>query len=305
MPVVRRSVVLVLLVALLFACGQAADEEAAPSTTAAAGAGADAPPDPGRVVALGEEYLLADLLALGITPVASTATTGDEFHGLDEFDTSGIEPAPSYEPNIELLASFEPDLIVLGDFVLDHVDREVLEGIAPLVVTSTDAPTRLAQVGEAFGLEEEAAALQAELDATIEEARTTLEPATDQAVSVATIYPGPTPAVWVDGPTDVPQTLLDLGFTLTPARDQVSEVATGRSYLSLEQLGLLDGDVLITLQSDSVQGESASLAAIEANPLWQDLPAVAAGEVVEMDRLGYPGTAGRIRLVEDLVEALG
>lgn len=298
-----RALPALALLPLLFACGKA--EEPEPQAAGASTTAAPAAVDAGRVVALGEEYLLADLLALGVTPIASTATVGTEFHGLDEFDTSGIEPLPSDDPNIERLAGFEPDLIVLADFVLDYVDRDLLEPIAPLVVVGEDERQRLADLGEAFEVPEAAAELQAELDDALAAGAEELAPATEQTVTVATIYPGPTPAVWVDGPTDVPETLLDLGFTLTPEASQVSDVRYGRSYLSLEQLGLLDGDVMITLQSDAVDGESASLAEIESDPLWQRLPAVEAGEVIELDRLGYPGTPGRINLVEDLVELLG
>ena len=47
------------------------------------------------------------------------------------------------------------------------------------------------------------------------------------------------------------------------------------------------------------------LAEMEEDPLWQQLPAVESGNVHTVDRLGYPGIAGRIRLVGDLVEILG
>jgi hypothetical protein len=59
----------------------------------------------GRVVSLAEEYVLADLLALGIEPVAS-----------------------------EYLASLRPDTIVTLQFFVDQVGPEVLEGIADVVV---------------------------------------------------------------------------------------------------------------------------------------------------------------------------
>lgn len=55
-----------------------------------------------RVVVVGEEDLLADVLALGIEPVAATATVAEVgFQGLDEFDTSGIEVLPQTELSID------------------------------------------------------------------------------------------------------------------------------------------------------------------------------------------------------------
>ena len=115
---------LALSVIALAACGT--DEAAAPPTTQVAGATtapatvADTPstggderdeldaeaPDLGRVVSVAEEFVLADLLALGIEPVASTATVDTVgFQGLDEFDTSAIEVLPQTTLNLEYLAA--------------------------------------------------------------------------------------------------------------------------------------------------------------------------------------------------------
>jgi iron complex transport system substrate-binding protein len=128
-------------------------------------------------------------------------------------------------------------------------------------------------------------------------------------VSVLTVYPGPTVAAWVDGPVDVPATLLALGYTLRPDAEDTAGAdggaTDGRAYLSEEQLGLFAAPTIIAMQSDLVEGEDAALAAIEGTPLWSGLPAVQDGRVIVVDRLGYPGIAGRIRLVADLVEQLG
>jgi hypothetical protein len=41
---------------------------------------------------------------------------------------------------------------------------------------------------------------------------------------------------------------------------------------------------------------------VAALPLWQQLPAVEAGDVTTLDRLGHPGFAGLIRLDDDLAQ---
>ena len=90
------------------------------------------------LVALGEEFLLADLLALGIEPVASTATTADAgFQGLDDYDTRAIQPLASTEPNFERLASLRPDTIVAAEFVIDVLGREQFDVLGDLVVVPT------------------------------------------------------------------------------------------------------------------------------------------------------------------------
>jgi hypothetical protein len=62
---------------------------------------------------------------------------------------------------------------------------------------------------------------------------------------------------------------------------------------------------VIVLTAEAVEGESAAIEEITSDPLWTELPGPAAGEVHEIDRLGYPGVEGRIRLVDDLIATLG
>jgi iron complex transport system substrate-binding protein len=58
------------------------------------------------------------------------------------------------------------------------------------------------------------------------------------------------------------------------------------------------------MQSEAVEGEPAAYAALTDDPLWQTLPAVEAGTVIELDRLAYPGVAGQIRLLDELAVSL-
>jgi iron complex transport system substrate-binding protein len=263
----------------------------------------------GRVLALGEEPVLADLLALGIRPIASTANVVVDggFVGLDGADVEGIEPLLSTEPNIEHLASLQPEVVVASEFVVDYLGRDVLEGLGALVVVPDDPEARMLALGDAFDRRAEAEGLVAALDDAIASGRASLGslPEASRTVSVATVYPGPSVAAWVAGPIDIPDTLVALGFTLHPAAGDVTGAEGGRVYLSREQVGLLDADTLVAMQSDHVEGEAAAIAAMADDPLWADLPAVAADRVITVDRLGYPGITGRMRLVDDLVALLG
>ncbi len=298
---------------LLVACGADGGDRAASSEDEgpdAAGTGDGGPAtaaDTPTVLALGEEYLLADLLTLGIRPIASTANVvlDEGFAGLGEFDTEGIEALPSNEPNLERLAGYRADVVVSNTFVADYLGREVLEGLGgELVVVPDDHAERILALGDTFDRRSEADAALADLDEAIAAGAATLN-AGGRAVSVATVYPGSTVAAWVDGPIDVPATLLAMGFTLRPGATDVEGEEGGRLYLSNEQLDVLDADTLVALQSDLVAGEPEALEAIADDPLWSGLPAVASGNVVTVDRLGYPGIAGRRRLVDDLVARLG
>jgi iron complex transport system substrate-binding protein len=308
----REFLAMVGAAGLLVACGADGGDRAASSEEEgpdAAGTGdgdrattAETP----TVLALGEEYLLADLLTLGIRPIASTANVvlDEGFAGLGEFDTEGIEALPSNEPNLERLAGYRADVVVANTFVADYLGREVLEGLGgELVVVPDDHAERILALGNTFDRRSEAEAALADLDEAIAAGAATLN-AGGRAVSVATVYPGSTVAAWVDGPIDVPATLLAMGFTLRPGATDVEGEEGGRLYLSNEQLDVLDADTLVALQSDLVAGEPEALEAMADDPLWSGLPAVASGKVVTIDRLGYPGIAGRRRLVDDLVARL-
>ncbi len=307
--IVKVTSGLVVLAGFVFgACGGDDGDTGDAATPGSTAPGGD---DPGRVVALGEEFLLADLLALGIQPVASTATVLDAgFQGVDEFDTEGIEVLSGTEANLEQLAALRPDVIVATDFVVDYVGRDTLEGISEVVtVPADDDPaTRLQALGEEFGREAEADALLGDLDAAVSDA-TDAVAATGEpcVVSVATAYPSQI-ALWVDGPVNIPQALLDMGCELDPGPDAVEGIpggaTEGRAFVSLEQIGLLDAPVIVVMQSEAVEGEPAAYAALTDDPLWQTLPAVEGGAVIELDRLAYPGVAGQIRLLDELAVSL-
>jgi iron complex transport system substrate-binding protein len=259
-------------------------------------------------VALGEEFLLADLLALGVTPVASTATVPTAgFQGLDQFDTSGIDALPATELNLERIAAYQPDVIVTTRFVATEVGEPLLAELAELVVLDDDATAadQLLALAERFDATDAAAQLLADLDTARDElAAQVAARAAPCVVSLATVYPGPSPAAWTTGATDMPAAILDAGCALRPGSDAGEPDRNGRLFLSLEQFGLLDAPVLVLLQSETVDGEADALAELTDDPLWASIPAVAGGQVVTLDRLGYPGVAGQIVLHEELVDVV-
>jgi iron complex transport system substrate-binding protein len=266
---------------------------------------ADAP-DLGRVVVLAEEFMFADVLALGVEPIASSASVPEVgFQGMDDVDTAGVEVLPMTTLNLEHLATLQPDTIITLQFWLDQIGAASLEGMADVVAIpdGLSIPERLTALGDALGRPEHAAAVVAELEAAVVDAAAQVGDGC--VVSLAAIYPGPSVAAFVAGPWDLPTGILDVGCTLDPDATVAEPDGNGRVWLSAEQYGILDADVLVLLQSDTVEGEPDAVAALEQDPLWTTLPAVAAGEVLVFDRLGYPGARGQMRFVADLADALG
>ncbi len=310
----RILISLTLLGLLLAACGSAVEakplvvlsETATTRTIEHTFGTTEIPAAPQRVIALGEEGLLADLLDAGITPVASIVNLPDYLPPLiGAHEVAGVELySSSTNVSIERLAALEPDLIIGTAFFVDRIGYQRLSQMAPTIaVGGSNEVENYAQTLTAFGLEDKAAADLAAFDAALADARGKL-PA-GASVSVAAIYPGESVAVFTDHPRTVPWLLRQLGVTLHPDGSEDGLGARdGRAFISLERLDLLSGDHLILLQSESVEGEAESVAEISANPLWQQIPAVQAGKVTVLDRLGYPGFRGVNALLEDLVETL-
>lgn len=290
-------------VVVLAACSGDGAAEDGDGTTPTTGRDGEAEAPPPRVLLLGEEYLLADALALGITPVASTASVADAgFIGIDH-DTTGIEVLENADTDLENLVALETDVVVAAQYVVDALGREALEpyGEVTVVPDGLTVEEVVALLADTFDRQAEADELLGRLAAAKARAAEEIPP---QEVSVAAIYPGPAVAVWVDGPWAVPQTLLDAGCTLVPGADQPHD-EDGRVHLSLENLDLVAGPTVLLMVSEVVEGEPAAIEQIQDDPLWSELPGPAAGRVHQIDRLGYPGVEGHIRLIDDLIEILG
>jgi len=266
----------------------------------------EAPFDPGVVVAVSEEGVLADLLALGVPVAASSATVVNEgFQGMDTHDTSGIEIFDYLTLSLEDLATYRADYIVTWEFIVGLVGEEQLSGLGAELVILPDGsigPDRLRLLGEVFDREPAADVLLDELDAAYDAALDAV-PA-ECEVSVVAVYAGANVAAFARPIWEIPRALDRLGCALVPGAE-IDTDGNGRAWLSLEQLDLLAAPKLLMMQTDTVEGERDSIDEVTGNPIWQQLPAVESGGVVELDRLGYPGVTGEIRLLDDLVAALG
>jgi ABC-type Fe3+-hydroxamate transport system substrate-binding protein len=96
-----------------------------------------------------------------------------------------------------------------------------------------------------------------------------------------------------------------MGFKLAPDATSLPPTSSNsRAYISLERVSVLTGTDIVLCQSTAIEGEAASLSEITSSETWKFIPAVASGRVHTIDRLGYPGTPGRIALVTQLLKTL-
>ncbi|MEM7091706.1 MAG: ABC transporter substrate-binding protein [Actinomycetota bacterium] len=203
-------------------------------------------------------------------------------------------------PNIETLAASAPDLIIHRP-ILDG-DLELLGEVAPVlpVVPTLDWQQDAQLLANALGRGEELADLVADYDARAEALSARIDDELgDPSIAVLRIRPD---SMRVHTNLHFSGELLDAvglrvpdAFTAQPATDRLDSTLLVR--LSLEQIGMLaDADYIWILPvGTAVQSQEdvdAAVAEVQANALWQTLPAVQAGRV---DVLGSYWFVGSLR----------
>lgn len=259
----------------------------------------EVPVDPQRVVVLdlGE---LDSAVALGVKPVGAVKAPVQE--GLLSYlaaQSEGIELVGEIgEPNLEQIAALEPDLILGSDVRVEDFYDE-LSAIAPTVFTEGVGVTwkeNLEVHARALGREDQADALMRDYDTRVQEVGE--EVADETTVSVVRFVPG---EIRLYARANFIGTVLeDAGIARPPAQD-VEEFSVTASP---EQISLADGDVVfVGTYGDPAETDGP---AVLAGPLWQRLPAVAAGDVHEVDDdVWFLGTGvGAADLVLDELEAV-
>lgn len=303
----KRLIIFTLLLHLI-GCGSAPDatpvvvvsETATTRTLEHTFGTTEIPKEPLRIIALGEEGMLADLLDLGVRPVMSIVNEPDAVALISDEEMVGIDViSSSRTKSIETLLEYDPDLIIATVFFADQVGYKRLSDIAPTVTVEwQDTYQQYIDTATVFGLGEQGAQEVAALREQISAEATRLN-ATERELSVAAIYPGNSVALFFGGPQSAPLLLEELGITFLPTGDIRDDlkISRGRAWISEERWDLIQGDTLIMLQSDAVEDEMASVAEVASNPIWQQLPAVESGNVFVLDRLGYPGLRGQKALL--------
>jgi iron complex transport system substrate-binding protein len=185
-------------------------------------------------------------------------------------------------PSLEAVAALEPDLIIGPLYLVEPVYRQ-LSRIAPTLAlpTNQEEPWQdtLRRLGRELGRSDEAAEAIAAYESRRDEIRRRHADAIATArVSIFSAFPG---EVALSGRTQlIVQTLYDLGGRVPPGHPGL---AGDFRELSREQLGLLDGDVLVRRTEESDRAEV--VAELESNPIYARLPAVRAGRVVDIESL--------------------
>lgn len=296
------------LVAVVAGCGDdggsQADQPAADVRSVEHAMGTTEVPDaPERVVVLDSSFLDA-ALALGVTPIgAPEASAG---FGMPEYLADRVPEIEvvglTDQPSLEAVAALRPDL-VLGAKVRHEDLYDELSEIAPTVFSEssgTNWKDGLAVTAEALGAEDRAEELLGEYEARADEIGAAVGAEGMHVSMVRFLLPD---EIRIYGPETFSGTVLsDVGFDLGDhAWDEYS-----MAYVSAEQIGLVDADVVFSTSYGGTDGPDFAAAFGAVERLWQVVPAVADGRQhwVEDDiwMLGI-GPIGAGRILDD-VEAM-
>lgn len=233
---------------------------------------------PQRIVAL-DNSLVEGVVLLGRPLVGGVASLrgrktfpaylGDAVK--DTKDTGALD-----SPNLELIASLRPDLIVSAT-VRHEALYDKLSAIAPTVFVKATGPTwkdNLILLGKALG--EEA---KAEQELTAYEARA--KKIGDQ-VNAKAGNPSISVVRFVDGPTRLMAKASFIGIILADAglkRPASQDKDTFATEISEEQIELADADHIFVTTYSGGEGYKQKF---EANPLWNRLSAVQAKRLHEV-----------------------
>ncbi len=208
---------------------------------------------------------------------------GDQVVAVDD-QSNFPEEAPTtdlsgFEPNVEAIVGYEPDLVVLaddtGDVVagLEATDVEVLQ--LPAATSLDDSYEQLEQLGQATGHEDEAADVVTDMQDEIEEITSSLperdgEPLTYYHELDQTLY------------TVTSETFVGQVYDLAGLENVADAADDGSGYPQLSAEYILEQDPdFIFLADTKCCGQTAETVA--ARPGWDVLQAVQQDQVVELD----------------------
>ena len=244
-----------------------ADEAAGTRTVSHAMGDTEVPAEPERVVVLDSPHLDA-ALSLGVTPVAAVQSSVDD--GLPEYlgdRTEGIELVGTItEPDLELIAAAQPDLILSAKVRHEDVYGQLSE-IAPTVFTESSGTSfkqGLATIADALGRTEELETQLAEYEQRADEVGEAVG-ADGMEATIVRFLPGETRLY---GPDTFSGTVLtDIGFSL--GDKGFDENPYSMAMISPEQAELAEGDVIFA----TTYGEPSETTLGEMQPLLEQLDA--------------------------------
>lgn len=259
------------------------------------------PANPERIIAT---YLEDPLLVLGHTPVAQWSVA----NGIQDYlrdHLSGVPTIP-YDLPPETVASFNPDLILIGsEASVQNGLYEQYQKIAPTYVVgdaiTVDWRATLTTLGEVLNAKDKVDVALTEYDQKVADTKTKVEQKIGDKTA-AIIWLVSKNFYVVNGEVASGAVLYgDLGMKLPDVLSVLPEATANWNPISLEKLVELDADYLFLVNSD--KGQDGNL----EDALWKNIPAVKNGNVFEIDSSSswlYNGKIAGTKVMDDLVSII-
>lgn len=246
---------------------------------------------PERVVILTNEGTEA-LLALGIKPVGAVQSwIGDPWYDHIKKDMEGVTVVgDELQPNIELIASLKPDLII-GNKVRQEKIYDQLKQIAPTIFSDDlagDWKINFKLYSEALNKQEEGEQAMADYDKRVAEVKAKLGSKADTKVSVVRFSAKQVRIYQKQTFSGV--LLSQLGIARPESQDKDSFI----EVMTKEKIPSMDGDVLFYFVSETPGKDDASKVVEEwkKDPLFQNLNVAKNNKVIQVDEAIWNSAGG-------------
>ena len=304
---------------LLAACGGGSGESGSSETASEARTvehalgTTEVPAEPQRIVSLSVGEITDTLIALDHKPVGSVTydPVADAYGGSGNNGayppalagrTEGIESVGVYEPNIEKIATLQPDLIIGETWNTEGIYEELSE-IAPTIAVSPERDFKvwLEEIGTAIGAEEEVKEVLTRYQERAEAVKSEVA-----GTRVSVVRPRSEELLLYGPPSNAGKVLADLGLEVQPVpesgEDWSGDGTRTIGSLSLEYVPELTGEHIFIISYDL---EDTSFEELVERPLWSQLAAVKEGRIHPVQGVAWTnhGPIGAMRLIDEVENA--
>lgn len=231
-------------------------------------------------------------MALGIKPVGAVQSwIGDPWYDHIKKDMEGVTVVgDELQPNIELIASLKPDLII-GNKVRQEKIYDQLKQIAPTIFSDDlagDWKINFKLYSEALNKQEEGEQAMADFDKRVAEVKAKLGSKADTKVSVVRFSAKQVRIYQKQTFSGV--LLSQLGIARPESQDKDSFI----EVMTKETIPSMDGDVLFYFVSETPGKDDASKVVEEwkKDPLFQNLSVSKNNKVIQVDEAIWNSAGG-------------
>jgi len=231
---------------------------------------------PNKVVAL-DFYIVDTLVSLGVQPagIAGSGNTRVPAHVKDQVGTF-TDVGERTEPNLEVIRSLEPDLIIANPERAKMIQGELAK-IAPTIALSDRSYQTILEnvdlLADVFEKPDQAKKVRADLEAKIKQAKEKI--GKSSSVLVVGVFEDDM-SVWVKN-SFIASLMTDIGLNYVFEGEKVkTEGNADIAKMTVERLAEYNPDVLF-LYGDGIHK-------LKENPLFQQLKAAKENHVYEVDR---------------------